>query len=253
MALPPPNGAGGHQAPQPDSRRNVDALAKVPDSRSVASAHDGAGVERVRRALEDYGSRCHGPVTRFRAVCPVHESHGTLTLAVSQGRSGALVKCHASCETAEVLAAVGLAVSDLFDAPREATPGWRPARTLPPDPFDGLKRVLRRAVSIINLGAAQAAYRAAHPHPMPEIPADERVQLAEWASQQDADRHYWRVMARQAALATDEAYVREAYGQRGKWLRTGKYEDKPSPEQDVVLSLRAEDLAREAAAKETPA
>lgn len=204
--------------------------------------HGGRAVERIREALEAHGSRCHGPVTRFRAACPVHESHGTLTLAVSQGRTGALVKCHAQCETPEVLAALGLAVADLFDAPREAKPDWRQARTLPPDPFDGLKRVLRRSAMLINLGATQAAYRTAHP--VPEVPADERVALAEWASQQDADRHYWRVMARRAALATDEAYVRGAHAQRAEWLRTGRYEDRPSPEQDVVLALRAEDLER---------
>lgn len=239
----PPNAAGGHQAPQPDSRRNVDALAKVPDSRIVATRHDGWAVQRIRAALEDFGSRVQGGTVRFRAVCPSHESHGSLTLAVSQGRSGAAVKCHAGCETSEILAALALCWDDLFDQPREHRDTWRPRRRPADDPMAELKRVLERAVSIINTRSAQDAYRECCPVPVPS--AAERVALAIWAEKQDQDRHYWRTLARWAALACDEGYVRDAYAQRAKWLRTRKYEDKPSHEQAMVMLTRAEDLERE--------
>jgi hypothetical protein len=95
------------------------------------------------------------------------------------------------------------------------------------------------AVDLINL----ARHEARTPKG-PALSAAERLELAEWGSQQDADLHYWRTLARFAALACDETYVRQAYAQRAKWLRTGKRDDKPSYEQTMVLMTRQEDLER---------
>jgi hypothetical protein len=200
---------------------------------------DGRAVERIREALEDFGSRVHGSAVRFRAVCPVHESHGSPTLAVSQGRSGALVKCHAQCETADILAALGLTMDDLFDQPRDRAASWRAWRRPPPDALDGLRRELGYAVHVMNL-----RYHEARTPKGPALSADDRLELAEWGEKQDQDAHYWRTLAKLAALATDEAYVREAYAQRAKWLRTRKREDKPGYQQDMTLLTRHEDLER---------
>ena len=56
----------------------------------------------------------HARPPKFRARCPAHVSRGG-TLAITEGRDGAvLLKCHAGCTTADVLAALGLTVRDLF-------------------------------------------------------------------------------------------------------------------------------------------
>jgi hypothetical protein len=53
------------------------------------------------------------------AQCPAHDD-GNPSLSIRQrdDGNGVLVHCHAGCETRDVLAAIGLTVGDLFDAPR---------------------------------------------------------------------------------------------------------------------------------------
>lgn len=61
----------------------------------------------------------------FMARCPAHED-GTASLSVTEGADGrVLLHCHASCETDAIVAALGLALSDLFpprDRPNYAAP-----------------------------------------------------------------------------------------------------------------------------------
>ena len=48
------------------------------------------------------------------ATCPAHDDH-TPSLSIAEGREGrAILKCHAGCDTDTVLAALGLAMRDLF-------------------------------------------------------------------------------------------------------------------------------------------
>lgn len=56
--------------------------------------------------------------------CPAHED-GTASLSVATGDNGAaLVHCHAGCSIGDVLAAIGLSKSDMFDGPsRSAASG----------------------------------------------------------------------------------------------------------------------------------
>lgn len=249
--MPPPNVRGGGPPDiTPDGRPTSriitsQALTREPSSGITIAdrAVQGTAVECVRQALADHDCGPRGSGLRLRARCPVHESRG-LTLAVSQGRSGAVVRCHAECATADVLAAIGLTWNDLFDAPRERTPDWKPVRRAEPDPFGDLKRVLRKCVRMINAKTAQEDWRERYPA-LPSPTVTERVDLAIWGEKRDQDEHFWRVMARWALLACDEKYVREAYEQRALWLRTGKYADRPSDEQSVVLGFRAEDLQRQ--------
>jgi hypothetical protein len=66
----------------------------------------------------------------WSARCPAHEDRRA-SLSVSEGDDGAaLLKCHAGCEPAAVLAAVGLAFADLF--PENDSP--TPRRTGKPKP-----------------------------------------------------------------------------------------------------------------------
>jgi hypothetical protein len=173
----------------------------------------------------------------MRARCPVHGSHGP-TLAVSQGKAGAVVKCHAQCETTDVLAAIGLSMRDLYDEPRET--GQWPTRvtTRAPSPYEQVGRVLARAAVI--LATAEAMQDTARLRP--QLTPDERVAHAEWASQEEARHHYWATLARWAALATDRRYVRQAYRDVAAWQeRRGPH---PVWEQFMVLLFRKQDLER---------
>jgi hypothetical protein len=191
----------------------------------------GAAMERIREELEEHGCQPRGSNIKLRARCPVHGSRGG-TLAVSQGRIGALIHCFAQCETEDVLAALGLSAQDMHDEPRESKTDWRP-RPRPATGPEQVARVIVRALGIVMLRDAIAATPKG-----PPLSADERLELAEWDSQQDADAHYWRTVARYAALACDEGYVRQAYADLAARRATH--------EQVAVLVTRAGDLKRQA-------
>lgn len=72
--------------------------------------------ERILDALAGHGHRIHRSSGQARAQCPAHGSRG-LTLAVHAGEGRASLHCFAGCSDEDVLAALGLAVRDLFDAP----------------------------------------------------------------------------------------------------------------------------------------
>jgi exonuclease VII small subunit len=73
-----------------------------------------APVDRILAVLE--GVRRSGP--GWRANCPIgHKSRGTLAIAEAD-TGGVLLHCHAGCAAADIVAAVGLELSDLYP-PRE--------------------------------------------------------------------------------------------------------------------------------------
>ena len=62
----------------------------------------------------------HGAGTQYVARCPVH-GDSKPSLSIGQGQDGrVLLKCHAGCDTADILDALGLQTSDLFP---ETAPG----------------------------------------------------------------------------------------------------------------------------------
>jgi len=67
---------------------------------------------------------------RYRAICPAHESkRATKSLAVRElGDGTVLLHCFAGCGSADVLAAAGLAFSDLFPREHKAPDQPRPAQ-----------------------------------------------------------------------------------------------------------------------------
>jgi hypothetical protein len=92
----------------------------------------GAAFERLRVALEQYGSRVTGTGSQLSAQCPAHDDgqlsaqcpahdDGHASLSVTGIAGQVLVHCHAGCDTGEVLAAVGLRMADLFDEARGVT------------------------------------------------------------------------------------------------------------------------------------
>ncbi len=71
------------------------------------------------------GVQGRGP--RWRAICPAHDTkHGTRSLAVFEAEDGrVLIKCHAGCDVAAIVGAVGMELSDLFP-PRVADDQRKP-------------------------------------------------------------------------------------------------------------------------------
>lgn len=70
--------------------------------------------------LQDFLSKLDGVrqlPSGFSARCPAHDDH-VASLSINDGREGGLVvKCHAGCETADVMAALGLTMRDLAGEP----------------------------------------------------------------------------------------------------------------------------------------
>ena len=78
-------------------------------------------LERLQRVTK------HG-TDRYRAICPAHESKNrTQSLAIREASDGTvLIKCFAGCGAVDIVAAVGLELSDLFPPNPEARRSGRP-------------------------------------------------------------------------------------------------------------------------------
>lgn len=62
---------------------------------------------------------------KAQCICPSHNDKEA-SLTISKGEKGTVVHCHAGCETADVLGAVGLSLKDLFeDDPFQTGERWR--------------------------------------------------------------------------------------------------------------------------------
>lgn len=76
--------------------------------------------ERLKNALADSGLQVKTvSSTRFMAQCPAHDDNNP-SLSVTDNRQGekALIHCHAGCEYRDILGALGLSASDLYDKPK---------------------------------------------------------------------------------------------------------------------------------------
>ena len=83
----------------------------------------GDALARLRQALEAHGSKISANGTS--AQCPAHDD-GQPSLSIGQGREGAILHCHADCETDAILEALGMSAADLFDQPRDGRDRDRP-------------------------------------------------------------------------------------------------------------------------------
>lgn len=61
-----------------------------------------------------------GNGNQFTARCPAHDDRHS-SLSVSQGEKGIVLHCHAGCPMEDVIAAMGLRVSDLYSDPPTST------------------------------------------------------------------------------------------------------------------------------------
>lgn len=109
---------GGSDPPRQTEAR-ASELTATPRRSLGRPVSTGSPIEKVLGALEarDCGPRRSG--ANVSARCPAHDDHRA-SLSVGEGIDGrALVKCHAGCETADVLAALALEEKDLFaETPR---------------------------------------------------------------------------------------------------------------------------------------
>lgn len=80
----------------------------------MTSTLTGTAYERVIQALNDKGSRGRGNAWQ----CVAHEDRAP-SLSVTRGPKGVLLNCHAGCATEDVVAELGLTMTDLFDEPLE--------------------------------------------------------------------------------------------------------------------------------------
>lgn len=56
------------------------------------------------------------------ATCPAHDDRApSLSIGPRRDGDGVILRCHAGCDTLDVLAALGMAPADLFDAPRQTS------------------------------------------------------------------------------------------------------------------------------------
>lgn len=79
-----------------------------------------AEIEKLLDRLEKVKGK--GPT--WRALCPAHENKHTLSLKISQAPDGKiLIHCFAGCGAADVLEAIGLSLSDLFNT--DGRKDWR--------------------------------------------------------------------------------------------------------------------------------
>lgn len=99
-----------------------------------------ASLDRVAQGLEAAGSRLTAHGDHLQATCPAHEDHEpslSVDYRPDARKPGVHLHCHAGCDSADVLAALGLTYSDLYDEPPAKPDGPRrtttaPARTTTP-------------------------------------------------------------------------------------------------------------------------
>lgn len=77
---------------------------------------DETALERILDALSQHGTHPRRtPSGNYSAKCPAHDGKGNTSLSLRQIEGHALVYCFAGCETADVMAALGLTMADLYD------------------------------------------------------------------------------------------------------------------------------------------
>ena len=118
--------AKGFSAPKEKPRRDKAGQKhkqrELTQQKSARVSSDYTPFERITSQLENI---IHTQNGQARAICPSHESrNNTRTLAIKESdESSVLIHCFAGCSTAEVLAALGLELVDLFPKPLQSTPG----------------------------------------------------------------------------------------------------------------------------------
>ncbi len=90
----------------------------------TAAAPPTTALEQLGDALVQHDCRPRSTPSGLQARCPAHDDREpSLSVGRRDDCQGVVVCCHAGCSTDDVLAALGLAMPDLFDEPRSRPPG----------------------------------------------------------------------------------------------------------------------------------
>ena len=128
-------------------------------------------LERIVDALRAHGSDVRETGSGVMAQCPAHPDRTpSLSIGINRDGDGVVVKCFGQhCDYRDIVAAVGLTPSDLFDTPRSAPQRQpRPPRLAQPAPgerFDEAKAQARVAGltemwgDLVQAGRAVAQWR----------------------------------------------------------------------------------------------
>lgn len=90
-----------------------DGAAAFRREEGVRMAH-GAGLSNVLTVLKQHGAHVRSHGCYYTVQCPAHDDR-TASLSISQGEKGAVLNCHAGCETDAIRVELGLNWPDLFD------------------------------------------------------------------------------------------------------------------------------------------
>lgn len=102
----------------------------------------------------------------WSACCPAHDDQRA-SLSISEGDDGtALLKCHAGCDTAAVLAAVGMELADLFSAKPGPSPTRNGKSTASGRPFPTAKDAVANLERRHGKRSALWTYHDAHGEPV---------------------------------------------------------------------------------------
>ena len=117
-------------------------------------------VDLVMARLESAGMKPRKSGRGWMARCPAHEDKSA-SLSVGEGRDGrVLLRCFAGCEVADVAAALGLEMIDLFPPrPRDASPEGQAARreAWQAVGWGAALNVLAREASVVAVAAGMLA------------------------------------------------------------------------------------------------
>ena len=109
------------------------------------SALPGIAYRRLVDVLQEKGCRQSRDGKSW--TCPAHDdSHPSLSVA--QGREGVLIICRTGCKTEDVIGALGLKLSDLFDSPLSSVRSTPPKRN--ERPSGSASKVPSKRVAVYN-------------------------------------------------------------------------------------------------------
>lgn len=111
------------------------------------------------RVLNTHGCRPRKSGGGYVARCPAHEDKEP-SLSVKEGNKGRVIKCHAGCSTENILAALSLSVSDLFDGPSDDFES-RIVETY--DYTDETGELLFQALRLLPIGGGRKTFQQRRP------------------------------------------------------------------------------------------
>jgi hypothetical protein len=104
-----------------------------------------APLERFLARLDGVRNKASG----FIALCPAHDDRNP-SLTVDEGAEGqVLFRCWAGCDSADVVASIGLTFADLYPERQHHAPR---SRRRPPPPWRDLVRLLMLETTVLEIG-----------------------------------------------------------------------------------------------------